>query len=214
VIDAQALTAALLLFAIVFAVYRISQDELRRQVAVEPDIKSARELQRVPTPEEKPLTPGCTLTSSYKPASDVVGDFFQVVALESDAMLIVLGDVSGKGLKAALVVLLIVGIVRALASIFPEPGKLLAEINDRLAGRLPGAFATALVLRLDPRGRCTLASAGHLSPFVNEHELELPGALLLGISAEIVYEDIHIQLKEGDYLALHRWAAGGVQRNG
>jgi Stage II sporulation protein E (SpoIIE) len=203
VIDAQALTAALLLFAIVFAVYRITREEHRRQIAVEQEFKSARELQRVLIPEEQPLTPGYTLTSSYKPASEVGGDFFQVVALKNDSTLIVLGDVSGKGLKAAMAVSLIVGMIRALASIFPEPGKLLAEINKRLAGRLDGSFATALVLCLDPQGGCTVASAGHLSPFVNEHELEMPGALPLGICAEIVYEDSHVQLKEGDQLVLY-----------
>ena len=203
VIDAQALTAALLLFAIVFAVYRITREEHGRQIAVEQEFKSARELQRVLIPEEQPLTPGYALTSSYKPASEVGGDFFQVVALENDSTLIVLGDVSGKGLKAAMAVSLIVGMIRALASIFPEPGKLLAEINKRLAGRLDGAFATAITLRLDPQGKCTVASAGHLSPFLNEHELEMPGALPLGICAEIVYEDIHIQLEEGDHLALY-----------
>ena len=119
-IDAQALTAALLLFAIVFAVYRITREEHRRQIAVNQEFKSARELQRLLIPEEQPLTPGYALTSSYKPASEVGGDFFQVVALENDSTLIVLGDVSGKGLKAAMAVSLIVGMIRALASIFPS----------------------------------------------------------------------------------------------
>jgi hypothetical protein len=203
VIDAEALTAALLLFAIVFAVYRITREERRRQIAVEQEFKSARELQRVLIPEEQPLTPGYALTSSYKPASEVGGDFFQVVALKDDATLIVLGDVSGKGLKAAMAVSLIVGMVRALASIFPEPCRLLAEINDRLAGRLHGAFATAIALRLDQHGMCTLASAGHLSPFVNERELQLPGALPLGIVSGLTFEDNRIQLQEGDRLALY-----------
>jgi serine phosphatase RsbU (regulator of sigma subunit) len=117
--------------------------------------------------------------------------------------LIVLGDVSGKGLKAAMAVSLIVGMVRALAPIFPNPGKLLAEINDRLAGRLQGAFATAIALHLDPQGECTVASAGHLSPFVNEREVELPGALPLGIAAGVVYEETQLQLKEADHLALY-----------
>jgi serine phosphatase RsbU (regulator of sigma subunit) len=170
---------------------------------VEQEFKSARELQRVLIPEEQPKTPGYALTSSYKPASEVGGDFFQVIALKDDATLIVLGDVSGKGLKAAMAVSLIVGMVRALAAIFPEPGKLLVELNDRLAGRLHGAFATAIVLRLDPQGQCKVASAGHLSPFVNDREMELPGALPLGISAEIVYDDRAIQLKEGDRLSLY-----------
>jgi len=203
VIDPQALTAILLLFAIVFAVYRISREEHRRRIAAEQEVKSVRELQRVLIPDQQPWTPGYALTSSYKPASEVGGDFFQVVALKDDATLIVLGDVSGKGLKAAMAVALIVGMVRALAHIFPEPGKLLEELNDRLTGRLHGAFATAITLRLDPQGKCTLACAGHLSPFLNEREVELPGALPLGIAAGVVYEDNQIQLEEGDHLTLY-----------
>jgi Stage II sporulation protein E (SpoIIE) len=203
VVDPQAFTATLLLFAIVFAVYRYSKEERRRQIAVEQEFKSARELQRVLIPDEQPKTPGYALTSAYTPASEVGGDFFQVIALNDDATLIVLGDVSGKGLKAAMAVSLIVGMVRALAAIFPQPGRLLGELNDRLAGRLQGAFATAIVLRLEPQGKCLVACAGHLSPFVNDCEMELPGALPLGISAGIVYEDKPIQLKEGDRLALY-----------
>lgn len=203
VVDPQAVTAALLLFAIVFAVYRYSREERRRQIAVEQEFKSARELQRVLIPDQQPKTPGYALTSAYTPASEVGGDFFQVIALSDDATLIVLGDVSGKGLKSAMAVSLIVGMVRALAAIFPQPGRLLAELNDRLAGRLQGAFATAIVLRLEPQGKCQVASAGHLSPFVNDCEMELPGALPLGISAGILYEDKPIQLKEGDRLALY-----------
>lgn len=202
-VNSQAFTATLLLFAIVFAVYRYSKEERRRQIAVEQEFKSARELQRVLIPDEQPRTQGYSLTSSYKPASEVGGDFFQVIALKDDTTLIVLGDVSGKGLKAAMAVSLIVGMVRALADIFPEPGKLLAELNDRLAGRLHGAFATAIVLRLDPQGECKVASAGHLCPFVNDCEMDLPGALPLGISAGIVYEDKPILLEEGDRLALY-----------
>jgi serine phosphatase RsbU (regulator of sigma subunit) len=203
VIDPQALTAILLLFAIVFAVYRISREEHRRRIAAEQEVKSVRELQRVLIPDQQPWTPGYALTSSYKPASEVGGDFFQVVALKDDATLIVLGDVSGKGLKAAMTVALIVGMVRALASIFPEPCRLLGELNDRLAGRLHGSFATAIALRLDPRGNCIIASAGHLSPFVNDQEMELPGALPLGIAPGVVYEENQILLKEGDHLALY-----------
>jgi hypothetical protein len=202
-INPQTLTAFLLLFVTVFAAYRVTRDERLRQIAVEQEFRSARELQRVLIPDAQPLTPGYAFTSSYKPASEVGGDFFQVITLEGDATLIVLGDVSGKGLKAAMAVSLIVGMVRALTRIFPEPGKLLAEINERLAGSLHGAFATAIALHFTAQGQCTVASAGHLSPFVNDRELELPGALPLGISTGNVYEEIQLQLQEADHLAIY-----------
>ena len=116
--------------------------------------------------------------------------------------LIILGDVSGKGLKAAMAVSLIVGLVRALAPLISDPGKLLAEINERLFGRLQGGFATALALRLDAQGNCDLACAGHLAPFVNGEELSLPGAFPLGIANSVAYDTIHFQVRSSDRLAL------------
>jgi serine phosphatase RsbU (regulator of sigma subunit) len=202
-INAQTLAGTLLLLSLIYALYRNSQEVQQRQMAVERELMSAREMQRVLVPEVDLVTPGYVLTSSYKPASEVGGDFFVVLALEDEATLIVLGDVSGKGLKAAMAVSLIVGMVRALGAIFPAPGRLLAEINDRLAGRLQGGFATAIAVRLEPRGDCTMASAGHLSPFVNEREVELPGALPLGIVAGVAYEERRMELMEGDHLAIY-----------
>jgi serine phosphatase RsbU (regulator of sigma subunit) len=79
----------------------------------------------------------------------------------------------------------------------------LAEVNDRLAGRLHGGFATALALRLDASGKCTIACAGHLPPIVNDRELELPGTLPLGIAAEASYEETELQLNPADRLALY-----------
>ena len=201
--DAEGVADTLLFFALVYAVYRHSEEDRAHQVAVERELMSAREMQRVLVPEVDLVTPGYVLTSSYRPASEVGGDFFVVLALEGEATLIVLGDVSGKGLKAAMAVSLIVGMVRALGAIFPAPGRLLAEINDRLAGRLQGGFATAIAVRLEPQGGCTVASAGHLSPFVNEREVELPGALPLGIVAGVEYSERRLELMEGDHLAIY-----------
>jgi serine phosphatase RsbU (regulator of sigma subunit) len=98
---------------------------------------------------------------------------------------------------------LIVGMVRALAAVFPEPGRLLAEINDRLADRLHGAFATTIALRLDAQGNCAVASAGHLPPFINARELDLAGALPLGIAPGVFYAESKFHIEESDRLALY-----------
>jgi hypothetical protein len=197
------LIARILLFlSIVNAVLRYVLEQSRRQKALEQEFQNARELQQVLIPESLPEIAGYALTSAYKPASEVGGDFFQIIPLSDGETLIVLGDVSGKGLKAAMAVSLIVGMVRALARLMPEPGELLAEVNDRLVGRLQGGFATAIALRVNADGQCVLASAGHLSPFVNGYEVEVPGAFPLGLVSGVEYETVRLELGQPGRLAL------------
>jgi len=200
----QTLLRILLFLSIVYAVIRYSITERRRQANLEQEIQNARELQQVLVPETLPALPGFTLTSAYRPAQEVGGDFFQIIPLEGGATLVILGDVSGKGLRAAMAVSLIVGAVRALASLIPGPAQLLTELNQRLYGRLQGGFATCVAMRLDPEGVCHVASAGHPAPFLNDRELNLPGALPLGIAANTSYEEATVQLSTGDQFALHR----------
>jgi hypothetical protein len=102
-----------LFLSIVYAVVRYSIENSRRQSAREQEYQNARELQQVLVPEKLPAVPGFTLTSAYRPAHEVGGDFFQIIPLEDGSTLVVLGDVSGKGLRAAMAVSLIVGAVRA-----------------------------------------------------------------------------------------------------
>jgi serine phosphatase RsbU (regulator of sigma subunit) len=111
--------------------------------------------------------------------------------------------VSGKGLKAAMAVSLIVGAVRALADDYPAPAQLLMQLNRRLCGRMQGGFATCVILRLNPGKECTLSSAGHPAPYLNDRELLLAGALPLGISPEAVYEEVTFSLLVGDHCALY-----------
>jgi serine phosphatase RsbU (regulator of sigma subunit) len=202
----QTLTDTVLLLAIIYAVYRYMQESSLRQASLEQEFKSARELQQVLIPETLPELPGYAVTSAYRPAQEVGGDFFQIIPLEgtfSGSTLIVLGDVSGKGLRAAMAVSLIVGAIRALARFSPRPSELLAELNQRLAGRLQGGFATCIVVLLARDGRCVLASAGHPPPFLNKRELGLPGALPLGVVSSAVYKETALQLESGDHFALY-----------
>jgi hypothetical protein len=202
-IDAGTLSGSLLLLAVIYAVYHYTVEERRRQTALEQEFKSARELQQMLIPETLPSVGGFTLTSAYKPASEVGGDFFQIIPLEDDTTLIVLGDVSGKGLKAAMSVSFIVGVVRALANIIRTPEGMLSELNSRLCGRLQGGFTTCVALRLGSDGRATIATAGHPAPFLNDKELDLPAALPLGLFATAAYEETTLHLKASDHLALY-----------
>jgi hypothetical protein len=204
--NVQILLRTLLFLSIVYAVIRYSMANRRRQANLEREFQNARELQQILVPETLPAIPGFTLTSAYRPAQEVGGDFFQIIPLE-DALqgstLIVLGDVSGKGLQAAMTVSLIVGAVRTLAKFAPQPAQMLAEINQRLHGRLQGGFATCIAVLLNPDGSCILSSAGHPAPFLNQRELELPGALPLGLDLGTTYQQVPIQLREGDHFSLY-----------
>jgi serine phosphatase RsbU (regulator of sigma subunit) len=206
-INAGTLADTILLVAIIYAVYRYVVEERNRQNALEQEFQNARELQQVLIPEALPSLPGFTLTSAYKPAQEVGGDFFQIIPLGSGPLgsgstLVILGDVSGKGLKAAMAVSLIVGATRMVAEFTTSPAEILAGLNRRLHGRLQGGFATCVAMRLDPDGSCTIASAGHPAPYINGCEAVVPGALPLGIAAEASYEETEISLHPGDHLAL------------
>ncbi len=178
--------------------------EGRRQARIAMEIRSAQEVQQVLVPEETPPIPGLAIASVYKPASQVGGDFFQVIPLDAPGQpsgaLIVVGDVSGKGLKAAMLVSLIVGTIRTLAETTNKPSEILAGLNRRLLGRTRGGFATCLALCIEADGHAALSNAGHLPPFRNGLELPVPPSLPLGLTSLAEYEDIELRLHENDTL--------------
>ncbi len=193
----------LLFLSIVYAVILYARDELRRRSALESEFQNARELQRVLVPETQPAIPGFALTTAYIPAREVGGDFYQILPLDDGSTFVVLGDVSGKGLRAAMAVSLIVGAIRTLAKATKSPAALLSGLNEQLCGRLQGGFATCIAMRLDADGSCTLASAGHPAPLLNGREVELPGSLPAGIAPGTDYAEETIQLAGESRLALY-----------
>ena len=196
----------LLVVTLLFIVFRYWTKESRRQTQLEQEFRSAQEVQHVLIPEALISIPGLVVASVYKPAAEVGGDFFQVISPDPDApdagTLIIVGDVSGKGLKAAMTVSLIVGTLRTLAEATRSPAAILAGLNRRLLGRTQGGFATCLVLRLDADGTATLANAGHLSPFRDGVEWDVPASLPLGLTAEAEYEELRTHLREAETLTL------------
>jgi len=201
-ISLTTLTGLLLLGAIVYAVVHVSGEVQRRQNAIEQELRSARELQRVLIPETLPSIPGYALSSAYRPAQEVGGDFFQILPLQDGSALVLIGDVSGKGLKAAMAVSLIVGLIRGLTDNFEGPAKLLDKLNARLHGRLDGGFTTCLALHLEASGNCVLAAAGHPPPFLGREEISLPGALPMGMFPAVHYDETRLRLGEGNFLTL------------
>lgn len=205
-LTAQAVLDLLVFFSILYAVYRYISDQQTRKAVLEQELQSARELQQVLIPDKPPELPGYTISTAYHPALEVGGDFFQVIPLQGEcagSTMIVLGDVSGKGLRAAMAVSLIVGAVRTLAESTCSPAQILAGLSRRLHGRLQGGFTTCLAMRLDPRGTCILASAGHPPPYLDNREIALAGALPLGIDPSTPYEEIALHIPPGSRCTLY-----------
>jgi hypothetical protein len=195
---------SILLFAsIIFAVYRYILEQQARRATLEREMQSAREIQQVLIPETLPSLPGYAVTSAYQPANEVGGDFFQILPNRDGSTVIALGDVSGKGLKAAMNVSMIVGVLRAQSSSTSSPAEILIALNRCMAGRMQGGFATGIVFRLDTDGTVTLANAGHLPPFLNGREYELEASLPLGLIHYTHYTQVAMKLKPGDQLSFY-----------
>ncbi len=199
----QQVTSIALFVAIIYAVYRYALEQQSRQNVLEREIQSAREIQQVLIPETLPSLVGYAVTSAYQPALEVGGDFFQLLSNPDGSTIVALGDVSGKGLKAAMNVSMIVGVLRALAADNANPWEILERLNRCLCGRMHGGFATSIVLRLDPDGTVTFANAGHLPPFLNDREVALEGSLPLGLVSFAQYGEVAMKLKPGDHLSLY-----------
>jgi len=172
------------------------------KASLESEMSAAQEIQRLMVPEDLPPTPGYHIESVYHPAAQVGGDFFQVIPVKSGRTLVVVGDVSGKGLSAAMIVSMLVGMLRTIAGFTEEPAEILGELNRRLCGRTQGGFATCLVALLEAGGNPVIASAGHLAPYVNGEEVPVAGSWPLGVVENAVYEQNAVELNPGDRLLL------------
>lgn len=181
--------AIAMLAVVLYRFIRVTRDEQRAAA----ELEAARTVQQILIPETLPTIPGYTIASVYQPAQEVGGDFFQIIPLPSAAALIILGDVSGKGMQAAMTVSLLVGALRAAAETSTSPAQLLANLNRRLHGRGTG-FTTCLILHLSADGNLTAANAGHLQPYLDGHELALEPGLPLGFIPDATYVESHLSI--------------------
>jgi hypothetical protein len=195
-----------LIAVILYRFVRISQEEQRSAA----EISAARSVQALLIPTQLPSNKNFMLESAYLPVNGVGGDFFQVLPLKDDSLLIVVGDVSGKGLQAAMNSSTLVGALRNELS--HDPATVLNHLNHVLIGAVasPGTamkeldcapcFATCLCARVYPDGTTTIANAGHLNPYRDGREIALAGSLPLGVIADAEYEQASFQLNRGDRL--------------
>ncbi|HTB97142.1 MAG TPA: PP2C family protein-serine/threonine phosphatase [Terracidiphilus sp.] len=187
--------------------FYVSVHEARRYVKtrtekalLESEMTAARQVQQVILPNSDQAIPGFAVESAYIPAREVGGDFFQVLPAGDGGLLLVIGDVSGKGLPAAMLVSLVIGAIRATADETHDPVVLLGKLHSQIAGRTPDGFVTALAVFIAKDGTATIANAGHLSPYMDGREMELPGALPLGLMGGGQFEAMTFAVRAGSRL--------------
>jgi len=138
--------------------------------STEQELRLARSIQRASLPEEVPQLEGWQISPFYKPAREVGGDFYDFHFLSEDRVGIVVGDATGKGVPAALVMSTTCGMLQLAAQELDSssPGEVLEQVNETLYARIPpNMFVTCFYCILDPKsGRLSYANAGHDLPYV------------------------------------------------
>jgi len=188
-----------LLAMVVFLVLRFTRAR-RNEAWLASEFEAARQVQQVLLPGVEDRCPGFTVECVYQPADQVGGDFFQQIGDGQGGILLVVGDVSGKGLPAAMLVSVLVGAIRAEAAHGTGPASLLDSLNDHMMSRSHDGFTTCLAAHISAEGLLTVANAGHLPPYLNGSEIDVPGSLPLGIVAHVEHESRTFKLNPGDQL--------------
>jgi predicted ester cyclase len=181
---------------------RQAQERLERERA-EHELRVARRIQQASLPKEVPTLEGWQIAHNYQPAREVGGDFYDFLELEDGHLGIVVGDATGKGVPAALVMSTTCGMLRALALSVDSPGEALERANEALSARIPAnTFVTCFYGVLDPKsGHLHYANAGHNLPCRRHDgqadELRARG-MPLGLMPGMAYEEKEAMLETGD----------------
>ena len=172
------------------------------------ELSAARVIQRQLLPKEMPSLPGWCVAAHYQPAHAVGGDFYDFLELPDGQIAFIAGDVTDKGIPAALVMATAHSILRGDASGLVSPGAALERANGRLYPDIPAhMFVTCLYAVLDPAtGRLRYANAGHNLPYLatadGVTELRATG-MPLGALPGMTYEENETYLAPGDSVLLH-----------
>jgi serine phosphatase RsbU (regulator of sigma subunit) len=186
------------------------QLSLMRQ-STEQELRLARSIQRASLPREVPQLEGWQITPFYRPAREVGGDFYDFHLLSEGRVGLVVGDATGKGVPAALVMSTACGMLQLAAQALVDsssPGEVLSRVNETLWDRIPAnMFVTCFYAILDPRSATfTYANAGHDLPYLwhggDAEELRARG-MPLGLMPGMSYEQKEMMLAPGDSALLY-----------
>jgi serine phosphatase RsbU (regulator of sigma subunit) len=187
---------------------RQQQAEARDRERIEQELKVAQLIQQQFLPKTVPDLPSWHVAAFYRPARTVGGDFYDFIPLPDGRLMVVIGDVTDKGVPAALVMASTHALLRGAAPRLISPGEVLAHVNDLLCADIPAhMFVTCLALVLNPvTGLLEFANAGHDVPYVRTGdgvaELRARG-MPLGLMPGMEYEEKTFQLRPGDSVLLH-----------
>jgi len=187
---------------------RQQQAEARQRERIDQELKIAQLIQQQFLPKALPDLPSWHVAAFYRPARTVGGDFYDFIPLPDGRVMFVVGDVTDKGVPAALVMASTHSLLRDAAPRLIEPGKVLGHVNDMLCEDIPAhMFVTCLALVLDPvSGEVEFANAGHDVPYVRTQggvqELRARG-MPLGLMPGMDYEQRSFQFEPGDCALLH-----------
>ncbi len=185
---------------------RQQQQEAQERERIEQELRVARLIQQTLLPKTLPELPGYDVAAYYQPAREVGGDFYDFVDLEDGRLGLVVGDVTDKGVPAALVMATTRTMLRAAAQRLFSPGEVLQRVNDVLVADIPpNMFVTCLYAVLEPEsGRIVYANAGHDLPYRRRagrsegaEELRATG-MPLGLMPGMNYEEKEIELGKGE----------------
>ena len=186
-------------------------ERMRAQERVERDLAIASDIQReVLARALPPRIPGAVFAAHNQAASNVGGDFYTVFVRSPYESYFAIGDVSGKGISASLLMAQTLSAMQFVFATTTSPSDALARLNSTLNERIVrGMFVTTIVGRIIPSaGRIELASAGHCKPVLvrtdgSAREIETDGSLPLGILAKVAYRQGKIDLQPGDWLVCY-----------
>jgi phosphoserine phosphatase RsbU/P len=190
------------------AAWRVLGDA-RRLVAIDRELDIARRIQSSILPRDMPRVPGLTVAARYRPMTAVAGDFYDFLAVDRERLGVLVADVSGHGVPAALIASMVKVALAAQQARADHPAAVLAGLNDVLCGRLGGQYVTAAYLFIDGgSGLIRYAAAGH-PPMLRSRrrgrevsELEKNG-LVLGFVPAADYGEVEQSLDAGDRLLLY-----------
>jgi serine phosphatase RsbU (regulator of sigma subunit)/ketosteroid isomerase-like protein len=182
--------------------------EMRQREHIERELQVARTIQQASLPREVPQLEGWRITPIYLPAREVGGDFYDFLELDDGRLGLVVGDATGHGVPAALVMASARSMLRAVAQVSNSPGDALRRVNDPLATEIPpNMFVTCFYCILDPKsGRLSYANAGHDVPYVwhgGDAEELMARGMPLGLLPGMHYEQKEIVLQKGESALLY-----------
>ena len=184
------------------------QAQVAERERIEQELRTAQEIQHTFLPKEVPVPPGWQLVPFYQSAREVGGDFYDFLPFADGRLGIVIGDVTDKGVPAALVMTATRTMLRTAAQEHTSPAEVLARVNDLLFNDIPPSmFVTCFYVLLDPAsGRMRFANAGHEPPF-----RQSPGSAVelwatgmpLGMMPDTDYEEHETVIKPGESLLFY-----------